>query len=114
MFRSLGKYFGAFAGGLATKADGNVTKYLGITLLPQAGVAIGMAQTVGAEPMLASVSQSIVTVVLCATLVYEIVGPLLTKICLKKAGEITEKGSLPIVELIGGLKQKFKSKAKSE
>lgn len=114
VFRSLGKYFGAFAGGLATKADGNVTKYLGITLLPQAGVAIGMAQTVGAEPMLASVSQSIVTVVLCATLVYEIVGPLLTKICLKKAGEITEKGSLPIVELIGGLKQKFKSKAKSE
>ncbi len=114
VFRSLGKYLGAFAGGLATKADSNVTKYLGITLLPQAGVAIGMAQTVGAEPMLASVSQSIVTVVLCATLVYEIVGPLLTKICLKKAGEITEKGSLPIVELIGDLKQKVKSKAKSE
>lgn len=114
VFRSLGKYLGAFAGGLATKADGNVTKYLGITLLPQAGVAIGMAQTVGAEPMLASISQSIVTVVLCATLVYEIAGPLLTKICLKKAGEITEKGSLPIVELIGGLKQKLRSKAKSE
>ena len=114
VFRSLGKYLGAFAGGLATKADRNVTKYLGITLLPQAGVAIGMAQTVGAEPMLASVSQSIVTVVLCATLVYEIVGPLLTKICLKRAGEITEKGSLPIVDIVKDLKVKFSKKGTQE
>ena len=114
VFRSLGKYLGAFAGGLATKADRNVTKYLGITLLPQAGVAIGMAQTVGAEPMLASVSQSIVTVVLCATLVYEIVGPLLTKICLKRAGEITEKGSLPIVDIVKDLKVKFSKKETQE
>jgi Kef-type K+ transport system membrane component KefB len=114
VFRSLGKYLGAFAGGLATKADSNVTKYLGITLLPQAGVAIGMAQTVGAEPMLASVSQSIVTVVLCATLVYEIVGPLLTKICLKRAGEITEKGSLPIVDIVKDLKVKFSKKETQE
>lgn len=114
VFRSLGKYLGAFAGGLVTKADRNVTKYLGITLLPQAGVAIGMAQTVGAEPMLASVSQSIVTVVLCATLVYEIVGPLLTKICLKRAGEITEKGSLPIVEMAKELKVKFSKKETQE
>ncbi len=114
VFRSLGKYLGAFAGGLVTKADSNVTKYLGITLLPQAGVAIGMAQTVGAEPMLASVSQSIVTVVLCATLVYEIVGPLLTKICLKRAGEITEKGSLPIVDIVKDLKVKFSKKETQE
>ncbi|MBQ8177875.1 MAG: cation:proton antiporter [Clostridia bacterium] len=113
VMRSFGKYLGAFAGGLVTKADKNVKNYLGITLLPQAGVAIGMAQTVGGEPMLATISQSIVTVVLCATLVYEIIGPLLTKICLKKAGEITEKGSLPIVEIAREFKQKL-SKNKAE
>ena len=110
VFRSLGKYSGAFLGGLVTKADKNVKNYLGITLLPQAGVAIGMAQTVAGEPTLQTISQSIVTVILCATLFYEIVGPLLTKICLQKAGEITEKGKLPIVELIGGLKEKLAKK----
>ena len=110
VFRSLGKYSGAFLGGLVTKADKNVKNYLGITLLPQAGVAIGMAQTVAGEPALQTISQSIVTVILCATLFYEIVGPLLTKICLQKAGDITEKGKLPIVELIGGLKEKLAKK----
>ena len=112
--RSLGKYLGAFMGGVLTKADKNVRNYLGITLLPQAGVAIGMAQTVASEPALVSISQSIVTVVLCATLVYEIVGPLLTKICLKKAGEITEKGSLPIVEIFGEIKQKLSKKTEKQ
>ena len=110
VFRSLGKYSGAYLGGLITKSDKNVKNYLGITLLPQAGVAIGMAQTVASEPALQTISQSIVTVVLCATLFYEIVGPLLTKICLQRAGEITEKGKLPIVDLIGGLKEKLSKK----
>ena len=114
IFRSLGKYLGAFFGGVVTKADKNVKNYLGITLLPQAGVAIGMAQTVGGEPALATISQSIVTVVLCATLIYEIIGPLLTKICLVKAGEITEKGKLPIVELIGEIKRKLPKKKAQE
>ena len=114
IFRSLGKYLGSFLGGVVTKADKNVKNYLGITLLPQAGVAIGMAQTVAGEPSLAVVSQSIVTVVLCATLIYEIIGPLLTKICLVKAGEITEKGKLPIVELIGEIKRKLPKKKAQE
>lgn len=113
LFRSLGKYLGSYFGGLITKADKNVRNYLGITLLPQAGVAIGMAQTVASESALAGVSQSIVTVVLCATLIYEIFGPLLTKVCLKKAGEITEKGTLPIVEIFGSVKARL-SKPKKE
>ncbi|MBO7178018.1 MAG: hypothetical protein J6V69_02850, partial [Clostridia bacterium] len=95
---------------VVTKADKNVKNYLGITLLPQAGVAIGMAQTVASEPSLASISHSIVTVVFCATLIYEIVGPLLTKICLVKAGEIKEKGKLPIVELFGEIKERLSKK----
>lgn len=87
--RSLGKYFGAFAGCKLTKRDNNITKYLGITLLPQAGVAIGMANQISSMEAFSGGSGSIiVTVVLCATLVYELVGPFLTKMALQKAGEI--------------------------
>ena len=91
--RSLGKYFGAMAGAGAVKADPNVRKYLGITLLPQAGVAVGMA-TIALSEFTAlgqsDLGKKIQAVVLCATLVYEIVGPMLTKIALKKAGEISK------------------------
>ena len=91
--RSLGKYFGAMAGAGAVKADPNVRKYLGITLLPQAGVAVGMATIALSEFTalgLSDFGKKIQAVVLCATLVYEIVGPMLTKIALKKAGEISK------------------------
>lgn len=89
--RSFGKYSGAFLGAAISKADPNVRKYLGITLLPQAGVAIGMAQMVAASPNLANVAPQVVTVALFATLVYELVGPVLTKIALTKAGEIQKQ-----------------------
>ena len=83
--RSLGKYSGAFVSAKATHCDKNIVKYLGITLLPQAGVALGMAikaQTLGAEGTI------VANITLFAVLIYEIVGPLLTKISLEKAGEI--------------------------
>jgi len=91
--RCAGKYGGAYVGALAVRADKNVRRYLGITLFPQAGVAIGMATTVVAElsaisPEAAAIGTQINTVVLCATLVYELLGPLLTKWALTKAGEI--------------------------
>jgi Kef-type K+ transport system membrane component KefB len=92
--RSVGKYFGAMAGAGAVKADPNVRKYLGITLLPQAGVAVGMA-TIALNEFTAlghsDIGRKIQAVVLCATLVYEIFGPMLTKIALKKAGEISKE-----------------------
>lgn len=90
--RSLGKYFGAMLGAKAVKADKNVQKYLGLTLLPQAGVAIGMAQMVLSE--LPSLGTQISTVVLCATLIYELIGPVATKIALTKAGEIDPANSI--------------------
>ena len=88
--RSLGKYFGAFFGAMLSKSERTVRNYLGITLLPQAGVAIGMAQSIAVNPELhaAGISSQIVAIVLFATLVYELVGPVLTKIALTKAGEI--------------------------
>lgn len=84
--RSAGKYFGAYAGAALTKADPNVRKYLGAALLPQAGVAIGMAQIVMTK--LPVYGDRVRAVVLSATLVYELVGPLITKIVLTRAGEI--------------------------
>lgn len=89
VFRSIGKYLGAFLGATVVKAEPNIRKYLGITLLPQAGVAVGMAQMVMTELPL-EYATKIRTVVLCATLVYELFGPVLTKISLKKAGEIPD------------------------
>ena len=88
--RSLGKYFGAFIGSAITRQEPVIKKYLGLTLLPQAGVAIGMANQIsGMEAFkVDNIGNIIVTVVLCATLVYELVGPLITKWSLSKAHEI--------------------------
>lgn len=90
--RTIGKYFGAFFGCLATKQRKTNTYYLGITLLPQAGVAIGMANSISMNEAFNGPGNStgnlVVTVVLCATLIYELIGPLLTKIALTKSGDI--------------------------
>lgn len=87
--RSLGKYLGASVGSRAMKCDANIVKYLGITLLPQAGVALGMSlaatETMGEQGLLVR------NITLFAVLIYELVGPMMTKIALTKAGEITEK-----------------------
>ena len=83
--RSLGKYFGARFSSQMTKQEPNIIKYLGITLLPQAGVALGMAikaAELGPEGAIVR------NITLFAVLIYEIVGPFLTKICLTKAGDI--------------------------
>ena len=84
--RSAGKYTGAFVSAKATKCDDNIVKYLGITLFPQAGVALGMAATASAE--LGADGHIIANITLFAVLVYELVGPMLTKISLTRAGDI--------------------------
>lgn len=98
--RSLGKYIGAYLGCKITKRDKHITNYLGVTLLPQAGVAIGMANTISKMEAFNNFSGNIiVTVVLCATLIYELFGPLFTKWALQKTGEIpNELGVYPYEE----------------
>ncbi len=87
--RSVGKYFGAGISARMTKCDNNIIKYLGITLLPQAGVALGMAiKAIELGPDGAIVRN----ITLFAVLIYEIVGPFLTKIALTKAGDIRKEG----------------------
>ena len=86
--RSLGKYAGAYGSCAATGCSDNITKHLGITLLPQAGVALGMALT--AQQL--SDGEVVRNVVLFSVLVYELVGPALTKRALIAAGEIQTEG----------------------
>lgn len=86
--RSLGKYLGAYASAKITKCDEKTTKYLGITLLPQAGVALGMSVTV---MELGEVGQIVRNIILFSVLIYELFGPVMTKIALTKAGNIEPK-----------------------
>lgn len=88
IFRSLGKYFGAYGSCALTGCNEKITKYLGITLLPQAGVALGMALT---ATRLAD-GAVVHNVVLFSVLVYELIGPTLTKKALIAAGEIKSEG----------------------
>lgn len=97
VLRSLGKYFGARLGATLVHEEENVKKYLGVALLPQAGVAIGMSQIV-VSALPEEYGTKIRAVVLCATLVYELVGPLLTKFVLTRAGEIKKGGEEPTAE----------------
>ena len=85
--RAVGKYFGSGLGALITKEDGNIRRYLGLTLLPQGEVAIGLAAVavrLFGEPKMAVVQ----AVVLFGTLIFELIGPALTRYALKKTGEM--------------------------
>ena len=86
--RSAGKYFGSMGSCRLTHCPKRITDNLGITLLPQAGVALGMAMTAASLPG----GYIVRNVVLFAVLVYELIGPTLTKISLTKAGEINPEG----------------------
>ena len=92
IFRSLGKIIGARVSAGFTHCEPTIQKYLGITLLPQAGVSLGMSVV---ALSLGGPGQIIRNVALFAVLVYELVGPLFTRIALQKAGEIKER---PVTE----------------
>ncbi len=86
LVRCAGKYLGAWAGSTAMKCSANVRKYLGVTLFPQAGVALGMVVT--AQALGPEMGATIRNIILFSVLIYELVGPLLTKLSLTRAGEI--------------------------
>ena len=87
--RSAGKYIGARESAKLMRCDKNIVEYLGITLLPQAGVALGMCVTASA---LSEDGALIRNIVLFAVLIYELVGPMMTKWALQKAGDIKPMG----------------------
>ena len=85
--RSIGKYVGARMSSNLAHSPETVRKYLGITLLPQAGVALGMCTT--AYRLLGGAPGTLIrNIILFSVLVYELVGPSLTKMALTKAGDI--------------------------
>ena len=87
LFRSLGKYFGAHWSAKLVGSPETVRKYLGITLLPQAGVALGMCAT--AYRVLGGADGALIrNIILFSVLIYELIGPSLTKMALTKAGDI--------------------------
>ncbi len=85
IFRSLGKYFGTYASAKIAKCPPQICKYLGITLLPQAGVALGMCTT---AMQLGDAGKLIRNITLFAVLIYELFGPMFTKMALTAAGDI--------------------------
>ncbi len=91
IFRSLGKYFGTFVSAKMAECSPEICKYLGITLLPQAGVALGMCTIASAAVENGGLGEAgtlIQNITLFAVLVYELVGPLLTRMALQAAGDI--------------------------
>jgi NhaP-type Na+/H+ or K+/H+ antiporter len=100
VFRCIGKYYGAGISASMVKAPPTIKKYLGITLFPQAGVALGMAIKVSeycslsVDPNVIGIGVIVESIVLFSVLVYELVGPFLTKIALQKAGEIDPEGKV--------------------
>ncbi|NLJ73793.1 MAG: cation:proton antiporter [Firmicutes bacterium] len=84
--RAAGKMIGAWIGAKAVKAPPAVTNYLGLALLPQGGVSIGLSVLV--RQMLPEYSVAITTIIMFSVLVYEVAGPIFAKIALEKAGEI--------------------------
>lgn len=90
VFRIIGKYVGAYFGTKITKCEPKVQKYLGLTLIPQAGVAIGLARTAGESLGGSQLGMIIVASILISTIIYEIIGPVISKVALKKTGDIIE------------------------
>ena len=84
--RCIGKYTGALLGSSLMNCSETVRRYLGITLFPQAGVALGMVVT--AQALGAQMGGLIRNIVLFSVLVYELVGPQMTRMALTSAGEI--------------------------
>lgn len=93
--RVVGKWLGAFSGAALTKCEPQVKKYLGFALIPQAGVAIGLATNAaklfGENPATQESGALVMAIVLTSTLIYELIGPLTAKYALSKAGEIKEE-----------------------
>ncbi len=88
IFRCFGKYFGALISAKWTKCEPQICKYLGVTLFPQAGVALGMCSIVASSTEFGNQGTLIRNITLFAVLIYELFGPLMTRQALMSAGEI--------------------------
>ncbi len=88
--RMIGKYCGAYLGASVMKADKNVKNYLGLALIPQAGVAIGLA-AMAARTLGGEVGANLQTIILASSILYELIGPACAKLSLYLSGSISDK-----------------------
>ena len=86
--RLAGKLGGAFIGARLGGAPPQVSRWIGLGLPPQAGVAVGLALTIGQYPPFQAASLAIVNIILGTTLVYELRGPVAVRLALGRAGEL--------------------------
>ena len=97
--RIIGKYFGAYLGCLITKKDKKVRNYLGMALIPQAGVAIGLA-TLGARALGGEAGIALETIILASSVLYELIGPVLAKLSLYLSKSYSKNETITINEKI--------------
>ena len=86
--RIIGKIGGAALGATAAGASQPIVRWLGLCLVPQAGVAVGLALTLSHEPAFKEINTLIVNVILATTLMNEVLGPIAAKYALGKAKEL--------------------------
>ncbi|MCK5293311.1 MAG: cation:proton antiporter [Arcobacteraceae bacterium] len=91
ILRAMGKYWGAYMGANISKARKEIRENIGYALIPQAGIALGLAMLLYKEFPLNQITQVVLNTILATTIIHEIIGPFLTKFALKRAGEIKEK-----------------------
>ena len=88
VFRFFGKVFGSYIGASISHSSSLVKKYMGLALLPQAGVAIGLALSLQKHEGLEQIAPIILNIIITTTLIHELIGPFLTRYALKKSGDV--------------------------
>ncbi len=91
IFRTIGKVLGTITGAALAESPTNVRKYTAGGLIPQGGIVVGLALLIKQNSAFDNISDIIISIVIGATVVHELIGPVLSKMALKKAGEITIK-----------------------
>ncbi len=91
LLRFFGKFFGSYLGAILSGSNSNIRKYMGIALLPQVGVAIGLALSLQKDPSFSTIAPIILNIVIATTLIHEIIGPLLTRYAIEKSGESNDE-----------------------
>jgi Kef-type K+ transport system membrane component KefB len=89
VFRAIGKVGGTVIGASFSKASKEVKHYTALGLLPQGGIVIGLALMINANPAFDTIADSLISIVIGATVIHELIGPIVAKIALQKAGEIS-------------------------
>ncbi len=89
VFRSVGKFSGTLIGGKISKSSIKIQKYTAGGLIPQGGIVIGLALAIKQKPAFDSISGIIINIIIGATIIHEILGPIISKFALEKAGEIS-------------------------